>query len=275
MNSSIAKNFAQLKPRLLFLPLVLLAILAWFLFQQNALSATSYVEIQQNCFLALNAKLSQFPNLIYNFTQLGDALVMLSIISIFLIIAPKIWEAIIPASLFSLIFSKLFKTFFDVPRPAQIFDHDSFHIIGKTLVGFSSFPSGHSITIFTILTVLMIGFMPKSNAKKIIWILLIIVLGLFVASTRIGVGAHHPLDAITGSIIGFICGILGIVTMQKFNFFKWIELKKCYPFFILVFVVAIGILVIKINKENLPVYYISILGLLASLYKIVKIYVQK
>lgn len=276
MNSRIAKNFTQLKPLSLVFPVILLVMIVFaLLYLQNSLNTGSYVEIQRPYFLYINSELSRFPNLIYNLTQLGDAFVLLSIISIFIVLAPKVWEAIIPASVFSLLFSQVFKKLFSVPRPAEIFEPESFSIIGKTLVGFSSLPSGHSITIFTVITVLMFGFMPKDFIKKMFWFLLIILLGFTAAFTRVGVGAHHPLDVICGSITGYICGLLGIFTMRKFNFFKWIEQKKWYPFFMVIFSVGIVVLIIKIREENLPIYYIAIIGLAASLYKTIKNYVQK
>lgn len=275
MNSIIAKNFSQLKPALLVLPVILLVMIALTLYLQNSLNNDSYIEIQKKYFLTINSELSRFPDLIYNLTQLGDAFVLLSIISIFIVLAPKIWEAIIPASVYSLLFSQVFKKLFSVPRPAEIFDPESFNIIGKTLVGFSSLPSGHSITIFTVITVLMFGFMPKDFIKKIFWFLMVILAGFVMAFTRVGVGAHHPLDVVFGSIIGCVCGLLGIFTMHKINFFKWIEHKKWYPFFMVVFSVGIVVLITKIRAENLPVYYIAVIGLAASLYKIIKDYVQK
>lgn len=275
MNPKIAKNLAQLKPTLLVLPVVLLAMIVFTLYLQNSLNTISYVEIQKPYFIYINSELSRFPNLIYNLTQLGDAFVLLSIISIFIVIAPKVWEAIIPASVFSLLFSQVFKKLFSVPRPAEIFEPESFSIIGKTLVGFSSLPSGHSITIFTVFTVLMFSFMPKDFIKKIFWFFLIILLGFAIAFTRVGVGAHHPLDVVCGSITGYICGLLGIFSIRKFNFFKWIEQKKWQPFFMVIFSVGIVILITKIREENLPIYYIAVIGLAASLYKIIKDYVQK
>lgn len=275
MNSKVAKNFEQLKPVLLVFPVVLLGMIALFLITQNAFSTTGYVEIQKSCFYEINSALSQFPEVIYNLTQIGDAMVFLSLIGIFIVLAPKIWEAAVPAALFSLLFSKLFKSLFSVPRPAGILDQDSFHIIGKTLVGFSSLPSGHSITVFTFLTVLMYGFMPKDLGKKILWFAFVVCIGLFVAFTRVGVGAHYPLDVVSGSITGYICGVLGIFTMRKFNLFGWLGQKKWFPFLILAFLVCVVIFITKIRTENLPVFYVAIVGLVVSLYKMIKVYVQK
>ena len=215
MNEKIIANFSKLKPSLFVLPLFFLMLIVFFLYSQNSLSLVKYVQIQKNCFLFLNSKLSQFPNTIYNLTQFGDALIFLSFLTLFIIYAPKIWEALLSASLVSAIFSRVLKNIFAIPRPAEVFDNNSFVIIGRRLPGFSSLPSGHSITVFTILTVLFFAFMPKKVIHKISCGFLIINLGIILVFTRVGVGAHHPLDVITGSIIGYICGLIGIFVSKK------------------------------------------------------------
>jgi hypothetical protein len=85
MNEKIIVNFSKLRPSLFVLPLFFLMIIVVFLYSQNSLSLIKYVQIQKNCFLFLNSKLSQFPNTIYNLTQFGDALIFLSFLTIFII----------------------------------------------------------------------------------------------------------------------------------------------------------------------------------------------
>lgn len=169
MNTSVIDKYSKLKPSLLFLPLFLLIAIVLFLYQQDALSVEKYIQIQKNCFFFLNSKLSQFPNILYNLTQLGDALIALSFLTIFIVFIPAIWESLLSASLISAIFSGVLKFIFAIPRPAAAFDHNSFVIIGKTLLGHNSLPSGHSITVFTILTVLLYAFLPKKLNYKILW----------------------------------------------------------------------------------------------------------
>jgi membrane-associated phospholipid phosphatase len=166
----------------------LIALVIFFLYRENALNVDSYIKIQKDSFFFINSKLSQFPNVIYNLTQLGDALISLSLLSIFLIYAPVVWESLISASLISMIFSSSLKNYFAVPRPAAVFDHSSFVIIGKVLPGHSSLPSGHSITVFTTLTVLLFAFLSQKNRYHILTFLFIIVVGFMLAFTRVGVG---------------------------------------------------------------------------------------
>src|SRR5258708_6083364 len=118
MNENVINNYSKLRPSLFFLPVFLLSAIVLFLHYQDSLQAYKYIQLQKNSFFFINYNLGQFPNVIYNITQLGDASIFLSFLSIFIVYAPKIWESLISASLISLIFSGLLKNIFLVPRPA-------------------------------------------------------------------------------------------------------------------------------------------------------------
>jgi membrane-associated phospholipid phosphatase len=275
INDTVIANYSKLNFNLFLLPLFLLLSIFLFLYYQDALSVEKYVQIQKNWFLFINSELSKFPATIYNLTQIGDALIFLSFLTILIIYAPKVWEALFSATIASAIFSSGLKNLFSVPRPAEIFDNEIFVIIGRRLPGFSSLPSGHSITTFTIITVLLFAFMPKKLSYKMLWCFLLICFGLMVVSTRVGVGAHHPIDVITGSIIGFLCGLIGIFISRKYKIWNWINNKKLYPIFIALFLVCCVVLINKISKENLMIFYLSLISLIVSLYKIIYVYIKK
>lgn len=269
-------NYARLKPSLFFLPIFLLISLVLFLYSQDALNVDGYIRLQKESFFFINSKLGQYPNLEYNLTQIGNALIFLSFLSIFIVYAPKMWEALVSGSLVSLILSSSLKNIFSVPRPAAVFDNSKFIIVGEVLSGHTkSLPSGHSITIFTILTVLLFAYMPRELKYKILWVFLIILAGLVLAFTRVGIGAHHPLDVITGCIIGYISGLAGIFISRKYRIWNWFSDKKYYPVFILLLMVCCGIIISKIIDENLIVFYLSTACLVVSLYKIITSYVKK
>ncbi len=59
---------------------------------------------------------------------------------------------------------------------------------------FTSFPSGHSVTIAALATVLVLRF----PGLKMLWILMAILIGL----SRVMVGAHYPSDVIVGLTLG-------------------------------------------------------------------------
>ncbi|MFJ1473563.1 phosphatase PAP2 family protein [Capnocytophaga cynodegmi] len=274
MNDYITDNYKKVSFYLLLLPIFIISAIIGLLYSQNALNVMGYVNIQKNVFYFLNGKLSQFPILEDNLTQIGDAFIGMSLLSILIIYTPKMWEALLSASLISLVFSKTFKEIFDIPRPATIFDNDSFNIIGETLVGYSSLPSGHSITTFTLLTVCMFAFAPKKTTYRYLWFICLVLLGLLIAFTRVGVGAHHPFDVIIGSTFGFTSGLLGIFITRKYKIWTWIANRKFYPIFILIFLGCLIVIITKIIDKNLFVFYLTLLSLIVSLFIITKSYVQ-
>ncbi|HRB70978.1 MAG TPA: phosphatase PAP2 family protein [Flavobacterium sp.] len=275
MNAKISTNYSKLRVFLFLLPLFLLITIVLFLYQQHALSINSYTKIQQDSFFFINHHLGSYPNLQFNLTQFGDCLISLSLLSLFIVYAPKIWEAFLSASLISCLLTRLLKSLFAVPRPAATFDHSKFIITGEILSGNNSLPSGHAITIFTAHTVLMFAFMPKKISPKIIWFFLAILIGLILVFTRVGVGAHYPIDVIVGSIIGYISGLLGIFISRKYKIWSWINDKKYYPIFIVLFLICTVVLINRMIHENLFIYYLSLSCLLFSTYKIITVYVQK
>jgi membrane-associated phospholipid phosphatase len=275
LNTIVITNYSKLKWSLLFLPLFLLAAIVLFLYSQSALNVINYVQIQKDAFFFINQYLGQYPNITYNLTQVGDESVFLSFCAIFLLYSPKIWEGFISASVFSLLFSVTLKNIFKVPRPPEVFNHHSFIILGKTASGYASCPSGHSITVFTTLTILLFAFMPKLLKYKILWVSAIFFIGLCIVFTRVGVGAHYPLDVIIGSIIGYISGLLGIFIIQKYKICSWVCNKKYYPIFILL-ILACGVsLILKVMNENLIMYDMALCSLFIPLYKITYVYVKK
>ncbi|MCS3799430.1 phosphatase PAP2 family protein [Niastella sp. OAS944] len=275
MNVNVIKNYSKLKLCLFFLPIFLLVAIILFLHNKDSLHTDKYVQIQKDNFFFINYNLGQFPDVIYNITQLGDASIMLSVLSIFILYAPKIWESLISASLASLIFSAGLKSIFRVPRPAVVFDNNCFVLIGKKAVGHASLPSGHSITVFTTFTVLLFAFMPEKLTYKILWVLFTIITGLVISFTRVGVGAHYPLDVIIGSIIGYISGLAGIFISRRYKIWAWVNNKKYYPVFILLILACCVSLICQIIDKNLVIFYLVLIGLIVPFYKIVYAFIKQ
>ncbi|MEI7508574.1 MAG: phosphatase PAP2 family protein [Flavobacterium sp.] len=275
LNTKVVANFSSLKLYLFFVPLFFLVVIVGFLYNHNAISISHYIAVQKDLFYQINAEYSQFPMAIYNLTQIGDAVIFLSLLSIFLMHAPKLWEALLSASLVSAVFSNILKALFSVPRPAASFDNTTFTIIGPTLTGHNSLPSGHAITFFTALTVLLFALMPKKTFSKIAWTVFIICIGLLLVFTRVGLGAHYPLDVITGSCIGAISGLAGIFINRKYKILSLIANKKYFPVFILLFLVCGGIIINKIIVENLIIFYFAVISLIVSLYQLTYAYLKK
>tara|TARA_B110000240_G_scaffold169288_1_gene192173 strand:+ start:193 stop:1056 length:864 start_codon:yes stop_codon:yes gene_type:complete len=275
LNTSVANNFDDLRFSYFFFPFLLLLLIIFFLFIENAFSVEVYTQIQKDSFLYLNSKFSKFPDLQFNLTQLGDVIIFLPFLTIFIVYAPKIWHALLSSLFVSGIFSFLLKKLFAVPRPAAVFDNDSFLIIGNVLSGNTSLPSGHSIATFTILTSVFFAFIPKEMRFKTIWFFSILIIGLIIVFTRVGVGSHYPLDVVIGSVIGSIAALIGVFINKIYNPWIWIGKKKYYPVFIFVMFIWAIALMNKIITDNLMIFYFSLVSLVSTLFIIINIYVKK
>ena len=277
LNDKATLNFTNIKVRHLILPVILLIGITLFIFQKGkSFSTTEYINIQADIFFYLNSLLSKTPNLQYNLTQFGDALISYSLLTVFILYAPKLWKVLFTSSIISLIVSALLKKLFAVPRPAAIFDNDSFTIIGKTIAGSTSLPSGHTMTTFIVISTLLFAFTPtKNNYAKVFFTVFCLTIGLFIAFSRVAVGAHYPLDVIIGSIIGYMITIVSILINNKGDYWCWINKRKFLLIFMAVLVISIGIIIQKITKTNLFIYYLSLLSIIITLYLTIRIYGQK
>lgn len=269
-------NFYNTRFRLLFPPILLLLVIIFIFLKKDAFNVYEYIEIQKDLFFYLNSRLSKLPHLQFNLTQLGDALIFLPLFTVFIIYAPKLWDTVITSSIIAGVLSILLKRLFVVPRPAAIFDNDSFVIIGKTIAStHSSLPSGHSIITFTLITILLFAFMPKELKSKIFWTFILLSLGLIIAFSRVGVGAHYPFDVVIGSTIGYISALIGIFINNKVNLWPWYKNKKYHPILMLLLIIWIFTIISKIIINNLLIFYFSLVALIITLYLIIDIYVKK
>ena len=275
LDDKVFKNFSNTSLKLLFPAILLLIIIVIIFFINNGFTVGSYVEIQKDLFIYLNSILSKLPIFQFNLTQLGNPLVFLGLLTIFIIYVPKLWEAILTSTIISALMSFILKIIFDIPRPAQYLDQESFVIIGEVLGGYKSMPSGHSITTFSVITILLIAFMPKKVNYKIIWSSSIILIGLIIAFSRVGVGAHYPLDVVIGSAIGYMSSVCGIYLNNQFNLWAWTKKEKYYPILILFLIIWIIAIVNEITFNNLSIFYFALTSLIITFYLILRIYVKK
>jgi membrane-associated phospholipid phosphatase len=275
LNNKVSNNLSRTTLGSFLPPVLLLIVIFSFLFKEGAFTVDAYVNIQKDLFLYLNSKLSLLPSLQFNLTQLGDVLISLPLLTVFIIYAPKLWGAILSSTVIAGILSFPLKELFAIPRPAAMFDNDSFVIVGETLTGHTSFPSGHSIATFTVISILLFAFMPKEFKFKIVWSVFILILGLIIAFSRVGVGAHYPLDVVFGGAIGYISGLVGILINNKVSWWDWIKHKKYYPIIMLVLAIWIIAIINELFTHNLVVFYISLVAIITTLFLMIKSYAKK
>lgn len=253
LQNVVHENFKKVGWGICLPAVAILILFALFFLFKGGDFRTTYTQIQISVFLDLNRTLSSFPDLEYNLTNIGNALVGLSLLSIFLYYAPKLWGALINASLLSLLLTGLLKKIFQMPRPASIIDVDDFTIIGRTLLS-NSFPSGHSITIFIFVTILLLGFMPRVRSSVVRWLgyaTPILLLGLFIAASRVACGAHWPLDVLTGATCGYLFAIVGIKIDQKYPIWQWMENDKFRWIVLIIVLVLLALMISKVLGSSL------------------------
>lgn len=276
LDNTVINNFRKVKLWFLIPPfLVLISFFLFFELSEGTNFIDEYTTCQKDLFLFINGKLSVYPNFEFNITQLGDALIFFPFLFIFLFYAPKLWQALLTSSIISLIVSATCKSIFAVPRPAAIYDNDTFVIIGKRIIGLTSLPSGHSITAFMIVTLLFYAFMPKKMHYKILWYLSLLTFGLMIAFSRVGIAAHYPFDVIIGSTIGYAVAIIGIKLNNNLSWLDWIKNKRFYPIFMLLLLVWMFLIVKKIVTLNLPIFYLSLVSLIVTFILITNVYIKR
>ena len=276
LDTTVIENFKSVYPRLLVLPLiVLLLFFCYFAFTMDGTFVNTYTGSQRDMFLQLNDLLSISPSLAYNITYLGDALVLFPFVFIFLFLAPKLWEAILTSSIFTLVTSAVLKLIFAMPRPAAMIDGDTFTILGVPNILHTSLPSGHSMTAFMVITILLYAFMPKKTTHKIYWSFGLISIGLIIGFSRVAVGAHYPVDVILGCTIGYIMAILGIRINKNINWLFWMKKRKFYPIIMLILSVWTYLLMVKLIKHNLVIFYLSLIALVVTFLVIVVKYAKE
>ena len=271
----VRNNFYNASLILLFPAIVILFVIISSLLSQGSLSVDNYVEIQENLFFYMNSILSEIPNIQINLTQLGNPLILFSFLTVFIIYTPRFWITILISTIISAILSFILKELIDVPRPSVLFNHDSFVIIGEIHSGYASLPSGHSMTVFTAITLLLFAFMPKDFNSKIAWVIFVVMLGVFLVISRIGVGAHFPLDVVIGSSIGYMIALLAIVITNKTKCGAWIDYKK-YHIIIMVLLILWGCAIVnEILTANLFVFYFALISIITTLYLMLKSHIKK
>jgi len=123
-----------------------------------------------------------------------------------------IWAVLLAAILFTLIGQGI-KRIVDVPRPPQVLDPESFHLIGPFL-GQHAFPSGHAAMIF----MLSGAFVFTIHRAWLRWLLISV--ASLVALSRVVVGVHWPLDVLVGAAIGWL-GVWVCLFLSKYSAWGW------------------------------------------------------
>jgi membrane-associated phospholipid phosphatase len=196
-----------------------------------AFAAALWLQVQapqRDLFLSLNHWAAQFPPMAWSiFTTLGDASVLLCLLSPLLVWRPRMMFAMLAAAPLGGLLSLSLKAAFRAHRPATHINPDHFNVIGP-LLNNDSFPSGHTITAFAIALALVATLLVQARTNPVVGgrakrtasglremagmsaiMLAIIATAALVGLSRIAVGAHWPVDVLAGAACGWLAGVSG------------------------------------------------------------------
>jgi membrane-associated phospholipid phosphatase len=188
--------------KLLILPLIFLALALWIWLTNN----------NTNIFLILNTQpliFSKASHQIFwsNMTLLGDTLVIISILALFIKHHFDWIIAVLVGGTITALFVHFFKWFTDIDRPYAVLKQTLF-LVNNPPIHYS-FPSGHTASIFLLVAIIFF-----SIKNKIINSLLLII-ALIIGFSRIMVAAHWPIDVLVGASFGWFGAYLGLILSRK------------------------------------------------------------
>ncbi|WP_051378880.1 phosphatase PAP2 family protein [Derxia gummosa] len=136
-----------------------------------------------------------------------------------------VWFALI-AALVATVFTHGMKPLLDLPRPPAVLDAEAFRLVGSPYRRVS-FPSGHSVTAFVTVAVLAWHLRPA-------WLRgALILVGALIAASRVGVGAHWPVDTLGGAALGLLATAVAARLMKR-----WPDAPGFWPYHLLVLVLV-------------------------------------
>ena len=153
------------------------------------------------------------------FTNVGNGLFVIGLMILMLIRRKFVWTLQIGISfLISGLLVQLLKILAHNPRPSTYFRSCSIHcILGITRTGFSSFPSGHTATVF-MLTSLLAIYLPGRKST-----FLFICMAVLTGFSRVYLSQHFPIDVLAGSLLGVL------VSLMVYQFIPLKSVKKKFP----------------------------------------------
>lgn len=153
------------------------------------------------------------------FTNVGNGLFVIGLMILMFIRRKFVWTLQIGISfLISGLLVQLLKILVHNPRPSTYFGFGAIHcILGITRTGYSSFPSGHTATVFMLASLLAI-YLPGRKPT-----LLFISMAVLTGFSRVYLSQHFPVDVLAGSLLGVM------VSLMVYQFIPLKGVKKKFP----------------------------------------------
>ena len=190
-----------------------LSFLAPVLLCMLCLGLIAATDSNETLFIGANAMASTWlPAFAWaGITNMGSTLGAFCLLSVTLVKWPRWMAAGLLAAPFASLYTHLLKPLLDVPRPpAVLLPETAIHVIGTPLRS-GSFPSGHSLTVFTLAGILVL-----CTRRPLAW--LAVLAAMSIAFSRIAVGAHWPLDLFGGAAGGWVSAAIGCELSKRWRF---------------------------------------------------------
>ena len=154
-------------------------------------------------FIWLHGALLQLGGALWaNATMVGDAAITPLLLAPYIRRRPGLLWAAVIAGLLSYAVSHGLKPLIDEARPPAVLDIE---VVGRRLLH-SSFPSGHTTSIFVLAGLLILGRAVQHRAAQVAVLAVAAIVGL----SRIGVGVHWPVDVLAGAALGWVSAAAGL-----------------------------------------------------------------
>ena len=178
-----------------------------------------------NSFILLNSYHRHWlDNFFIAYTNLGDGIfaILLALIYFFVLKNRKVGVVLLLAYASTGILVQIIKPLLHSPRPLVYFrpQHFPFFIDSIIHAGNNSFPSGHTATAFAIATVL--AFYTTGPVRQV----LLLLVAVLVAFSRVYLSQHFLLDVLAGSFIGALGGIACVHFTRNLREDKLVFKKK-------------------------------------------------
>lgn len=160
----------------------------------------------KNIFFQLNTIHTLYLDTFFqNYTLLGDGVFSIAIFLILLLAErASLAMQVIAGYLFSGILSQVLKRLIHAPRPHAIISNAEYpyFIEGITHTGMTSFPSGHTTSVFALATLLALNTRDKRLSP--IYLITAIITGY----SRIYLGQHFLADVLAGALVGVLSALV-------------------------------------------------------------------
>jgi membrane-associated phospholipid phosphatase len=157
-----------------------------------------------------------------NYTLLGDGVFSIAIFLILLLAErSSLAMQVITAYLFSGIISQIGKRAFQAPRPHAIISNAeyAYFIDGITNTGMTSFPSGHTTSVFALATIFALNTTDKRFS------LIYLITAIITGYSRIYLGQHFLADVTAGALIGTLSALLVYWYLRQVKI-EWVGVRK-------------------------------------------------